>query len=42
MSTQEDSYNVIRALNAFNDCIEKDGITINLVKFVKAYKELVK
>ncbi len=42
MNNQQDTYNVIKTLNALKDSIEQDGDTINLMKFVKAYKEIVK
>jgi hypothetical protein len=42
MSTQEDAYNVITSLHAFKNCIRSDGFTIDLQKFIIAYKELIK
>lgn len=44
MSTthNEEGYNVVNALNAFKNAIKADGVTIDLPKFIIAYKELVK
>ncbi len=35
-------YNVMVALKCFNNCVCSDGITIDLPKFIIAYKELIK
>ena len=42
MSTQEDGYNLVTSMNAFKNCIRKDDLNIDLVKFLIAYKELIK
>ena len=43
MSSSDNSeYNVMAALNSFRNAVKSDGITIDLVKFIIAYKELVK
>ncbi len=44
MSTQasDGEYNVMIALKCFNNCVCGDGITIDLPKFIIAYKELIK
>lgn len=41
-SDDEDSYNSIRTLNHFKDCIMDDDINIDLKKFILAYRELIK
>ena len=38
----QDGYNVITALNKFKACIREDEVTIDLPKFVIAYREFVK
>lgn len=42
MSSSDEQYNVIKALNAFKSCLINDGVSIDLLKFINAYKELVK
>lgn len=38
----DDGYNVMKALNAFKNAMRNDGVSIDLAKFIVAYKELVK
>lgn len=42
MTTEDDKYNIIIALEAFKNCVDKDGTTIYTVKFITAYKEIIK
>jgi hypothetical protein len=41
-ASENNDYNVIIALNSFKNAVKNDGITIDLPKFIIAYKELVK
>lgn len=38
----DEGYNVTKALNAFKNALRNDGVSVDLAKFVVAYKELVK
>lgn len=40
--SKEEPYNSVNVLNSFKNCIMSDGVTIDMVKFLDAYKELVK
>ena len=42
MSTQEDGYNLVTSMNALKSCIRNDGVSIDLIKFLIGYKELIK
>ena len=35
-------YDVMRVMSAFKNCVRSDGVTIDMNKFILAYKELVK
>jgi hypothetical protein len=41
-ASENNEYNVIVALNSFKNAVKSDGITIDLPKFIIAYKELVR
>ena len=38
----DEGFNALNVLNSFKGCVRADGVTIDLWKFVEAYKELVK
>ncbi len=40
--SQENGYNVMTVLNLFKNCIKQDNVSIELLSFITAYKELIK
>lgn len=42
MAHSKEPYSILATVNGFKNCLESDGETIDLLKFVEAYKEFAK